>query len=84
MYPQKWRILIDDAVVPDLLGSENIRFFNLLDIHMTMILNAKERTRKQWETLSKPRTNGWWLGKSGRRRRPGGQGGKVLELRLKG
>ncbi|ERF73283.1 hypothetical protein EPUS_03115 [Endocarpon pusillum Z07020] len=51
MHPTRSRILIDDAVIPDLLGSESIRMFSMLDIHMAMRLNAKERTRKQREEL---------------------------------
>jgi sterigmatocystin 8-O-methyltransferase len=32
MDPERSRILIDDAVVPDLLGQDSLRFFNLLDM----------------------------------------------------
>jgi sterigmatocystin 8-O-methyltransferase len=32
MDPEKSRILIDDAVVPDSLGQESLRFFNILDM----------------------------------------------------
>jgi sterigmatocystin 8-O-methyltransferase len=32
MDPERSRILIDDAVVPELLGHESLRMFNLLDM----------------------------------------------------
>ena len=83
MDPEKSRILVDDAVVPSLLGQESLRFFNLLDIYMMMILNAKERTQSQWEELFKTANERLVLKKGWREPGGGPQGGTVLELRLR-
>jgi len=82
MEPGKSRILIDDAVVPQLLGSESVRFFNLLDMYMLMILNAKERTEKQWAELFRAVDPRLVLEKIWREPNAGAQGGAVLEVRL--
>jgi sterigmatocystin 8-O-methyltransferase len=82
MDPAKSRILIDDAVVPELLGPESLRFFNLLDIYMLMILNAKERTEKQWAGLLRAVDPRLVLEKIWREPNAGLQGGAVLEARL--
>lgn len=81
MSASKSRILIDDAVIPDLLGSENIRLFNMLDIHMAMVLNAKERTRKQWEALCRETDERLVIERIWEEGGP--SGGRVLELRLR-
>jgi len=83
MDPEKSRILIDDAVVPSFLGQESLRFFNLLDIYMMMILNAKERTQPQWEELFKMANERLVLERVWREPDGGPQGGTVLELRLR-
>lgn len=49
MDPAKSRILIDDVVVPGVLGKDSQRFFNLLDVYMAMSVIGKERTESQWK-----------------------------------
>ncbi|KAF4635649.1 hypothetical protein G7Y89_g2449 [Cudoniella acicularis] len=83
MDPDKSRILIDDAVVPEVLGDESLRIFNFLDIYMMMILNAKERTEPQWRELFALVSERLVLEKIWREPGGGPQGGSVLELRLR-
>ena len=83
MDPTKSRILIDDAIVPNFLGPESLRIFNLLDMYMLANLNGKERTEKQWRELFKATderlvVKNIWEEKNG-----GHQGGRVIELCLK-
>ncbi|KAI9767101.1 MAG: hypothetical protein M1840_005890 [Geoglossum simile] len=83
MDPGVSRILIDDAVIPDLLGAQSMRFFNLLDMYMLMILNAKERTEKQWAELLRAVDERLVLERIWTEPDAGRQGGTVLEARLK-
>ncbi|KAH8585512.1 putative O-methyltransferase [Bisporella sp. PMI_857] len=83
MDPEKSRILIDDAVVPEVLGQESLRIFNLLDIYMMMILNAKERSESQWSEVFEAVNERLMLEKIWREPGGGPQGGCVLELRLR-
>ncbi|KAB8542087.1 hypothetical protein FH972_025550 [Carpinus fangiana] len=83
MVPGKSRILIDDAVVPDLLGPDMIRFHNLMDIHMLTILNAKERTHRQWQKLVTEVDSRLYIERIWEQSDAGLQGGRVIELRLK-
>jgi sterigmatocystin 8-O-methyltransferase len=41
MDPDKSRILIDDAVVPELLGQESLRIYNFLDMYMPYKIQVK-------------------------------------------
>lgn len=82
MDPVKSRILIDDAVVPGLLGPESLRIFNLLDMYMLGNLNGKERTEKQWRELFKAADERLVVEKIWLERNGGLQGGRVIELRL--
>ncbi|KAF2195912.1 putative O-methyltransferase [Zopfia rhizophila CBS 207.26] len=83
MDPERSRILIDDAVLPNLLGQDSLRIFNLLDIYMMMILNAKERTEPQWRELFGKASERLVVEKIWREPGTGLQGGTVLELRLR-
>ena len=82
MDPVRSRILIDDAVVPGLLGPESLRIFNLLDMYMLGNLNGKERTEKQWRELFKATDERLVVEKIWMERNGGLQGGRVIELRL--
>ena len=83
MDPAKSRILIDDAVVPNFLGPESLRIFNLLDMYMLGNLNGKERTEKQWRELFKATDERLVIEKIWEEKNGGHQGGRVIELRLK-
>ena len=82
MDPTKSRILIDDAVVPDTLGQDSARFYNFLDIHMLTILNAKERTRSQWEQLAKAADERLCIERIWEPSNAGIQSGRVIELKI--
>ena len=83
MDPRKSRILIDDAVVPNSLGQDSLRFYNFLDIHMLTILNAKERTKSQWEQLASATDERLTVEHIWEGRDAGPQCGKVIELKLR-
>lgn len=80
----KSRILIDDAIVPDVLGSDQLKFFTMMDIHMLTILNAKERTLAQWQSLFEAVDSRLSVVKVWEEEGTGLQGGRVLELALSG
>lgn len=82
MDPAKSRILIDDAVVPGVLGQDSLRFFNLLDVYMAMSVNGKERTERQWKALIKSVDERLVLEKIWRVEGSGPEAGTLLELRL--
>ena len=83
MDPGKSRILIDDAVVPESLGQDSLRFYNFLDIHMLTILNAKERTKSQWQQLASATDDRLIIERIWEGRDAGPQGGRVIELKLR-
>lgn len=83
MDPGKSRILIDDAVVPGVLGQDSLRFFNFLDTYMAMAFNGKERTERQWKELFGMVDERLVLEKIWRVEGSGPEAGAVLELRLK-
>lgn len=83
MDPKKSRILIDDAVVPNSLGQDSLRFYNFLDIHMLTILNAKERTKSQWEQLVNATDERLIIERIWEGRVAGPQCGRVIELKLR-
>lgn len=82
MDPAKSRILIDDAVVPGVLGQDSLRFFNLLDVYMAMSVNGKERTERQWKELIQTVDERLMLENIWRVEGSGPEAGTVLELRL--
>ena len=83
MDASKSRILIDDAIVPGLLGQDSVRFFNFLDVYMMMAFNGKERTERQWNELFKMVDERLVLEKVWRVEGSGPEAGAVLELRLR-
>ena len=82
MDPKKSRILIDDAVVPETLGQDSIRFYNFLDMHMLQILNAKERTKTQWDQIVKATDKRLAIERIWEPCDSGPQSGRVIELKL--
>lgn len=84
MHVHTSRILIDDAIIPDLLGSDQLKFFTMMDIHMFTILNAKERTLAQWQLLFGAVDSRLSVIKVWEEEGAGLQGGRVIELALGG
>lgn len=82
MNPRTSRILIDDTVVPELLGQESLRLFNYMDMCMMMMANGKERTEAQWQELFQMVNPRLVLEKVWKLAGTGPEGGAVLELRL--
>lgn len=76
------RVLICDAIMPDLYGEDSDSLMNVMDFHLLSMFNSKQRTLKQWKDLLGSTGKSLELVKIWRSDDPAGQEA-VLEAKLK-